>query len=211
MLAKWCEHPSNFISMTIFYWQSDNFPLRHWHLTTIATFQHFQLSLHWLTPLNICQHVQCFFFPGWHKHISKQSGKSIRWTVQRHHSGRQQWDKLGRKKDNVRESYVQQSQWWKPASEKFMVALAEELTGKSQMLVQNMWLAMCANQINVCVFTYGHMVRCTYVRYIFIDCVYVCWIAVYVYMCLWLARGDSCHCEASDRWFPTCDVYAEVW
>lgn len=62
MLAKWCELPSHFISMTIFYWQSDNFPLRHWHLTTIATFQHFQLSLHWLTPLNICSTCSVLFF-----------------------------------------------------------------------------------------------------------------------------------------------------
>lgn len=144
MLAKWCELLSHFISMTIFYWQSDNFPLRHWHLTTIATFQHFQLSLHWLTPLNICSTCSVlFFFPGWHKHISSKSSKSIRWTVQRHHSGRRQWDKLGRKKDNVLGSYIQQLQWWKPASEKSMVVLAEELTSKSQMLVQNMWHWPC--------------------------------------------------------------------
>lgn len=62
MLAKWCELPSHFVSVTIFYWQSDNFPLRHWHLTTIATFQHFQLSLHWLTPLNICSTCSVLFF-----------------------------------------------------------------------------------------------------------------------------------------------------
>ena len=40
---------------TTFHWPSGLFPLRHWHLLT--TFQHFQLSLSWLTLLNTCQHV----------------------------------------------------------------------------------------------------------------------------------------------------------
>lgn len=48
---------------------------------------------------------------------------------------RQAGQKKKKKKNNVLGSYVQQSQWWKPAGEKSMVALAEELTGKSQMLV----------------------------------------------------------------------------
>lgn len=133
-----------------------------------------------------------FFFPGWHKHISKQSGKSIRWTVQRHHSGRQQWDKLGRKKKNqcagiLRSAItmVETSRWEIHGS--FSKGADRQ---KSDVCVEYVTGHVCKSDKYVCVFTYVHMVHCTYMRYIFIDCVYVFWIAVYVCMCVCDWQGE---------------------
>lgn len=73
---KTCASKCHHISMTRLHWLSDLFPLRDWHLITIATFQLFQLSLNWLTPLNICQHVH-FLLDDIRALVSNDPGNSI--------------------------------------------------------------------------------------------------------------------------------------
>lgn len=139
----------------------------------IAQLPPFSIFNYHFTDWHLWTFVNMFcllFFSWWHKHISKQSGKSIRWTVQRHHSGSQQWDKLDRKK--CAGIIYLDITWWRPAGEKSMIVLARELTSKSQMVVQNMWLAMCTNQINMHVCS--HM---------YIWCVLLIWVCVFIYMC----------------------------
>lgn len=79
-VREWLVLPNATTLQTTFHWLSGLFPLRHWHLSTIAASQHFQLSHYWLTLLNICQHVR-FLWDGIRPLWSKHAGNSI--TVDR--------------------------------------------------------------------------------------------------------------------------------
>lgn len=75
--------PSATTFQTTLHWLSGLFPLGHWHLIASATFQNFQLSLYWLTLLNICQHVH-FLSDGVRTFWGKHSGNLIivdRWET----------------------------------------------------------------------------------------------------------------------------------
>lgn len=164
----------------------------------IAQLPPFSIFNYHFTDWHLWTFVNMFcllFFSGWHKHISKQSGKSIRWTVQRHHSGSQQWDKLDRKKmcwDHIFRYYMVETSWWEIHDSFSKGVDKQKSNGSAEYVTGHVY----KSDKYACVFTYVHMMCSSYMSV----CIhiYVLNSHVYVHVCVWQAGGDPCHYEASD-------------
>lgn len=126
---------SDTIFQTTFHRPSGLFPFRHWYLITTATFQHFQLSLYWLTLLNICQHVY-FLLDDMQIFWSKYSGNSITvdcWEASLlTANNRTSWS--ANEKPCVSTFYLA-NVWCGPGGEISMVVLAKKLTSENKTTV----------------------------------------------------------------------------